>query len=115
MRSTSKKYNLPTALDEAVSQRWAEAGYDNQAEYVMGLIRYDLLTRKPHSLTTGVSKLSRSEQDKLDDGIAKAFATGETVNGSWFERVVKEAVEATGTQEPEESRLTRELLNRLVK
>ena len=115
MRSTAAKYRLPTALEECAKARCKEAGYATLSEYVLGLIRYDLLTRKPHVTTVGLARLSRAEQDKIDDEIATMFANGESLGGSWFEARLKEAVEAANTAEPEQSRLVKELLSRLVK
>jgi len=43
------------------------------------------------------------------------FATGESLGGSWFEARLKEAVEAANSAEPEQTRLVKELLSRLVK
>lgn len=115
MRSTAAKYRLPTALEESARARCKEAGYDSLSEYVLGLIRYDLLTRKPHVTTSGVAKLSRAEQDKIDDEIATMFASGESLGGSWFEARLKEAVEAANAPSPEPPKLVKELLNRLGK
>jgi hypothetical protein len=115
VRSTAAKYRLPTALEECAKTRCKEAGYASLSEYVLALIRYDLLTRKPHVTTVGLAKLSRAEQDKIDDEIAAMFASGESLGGSWFEARLKEAVEATNAVEPEQARLVKELLRRLVK
>lgn len=113
MRSTTAKFRLPTALAESVRQRVAEAGYETLSEYILGLVRYDLLTRKGHPATAGIADLSRAEQDKIDDEIAAMFTSGETLGGSWFEARMREAVEASGKPEPEQPRVMRELLLRL--
>jgi len=113
MRSTAAKFRLPTALDEIVRLRVKEAGYETLSEYVLGLVRYDLLTRKTHPATSGIAHLTRAEQDKIDDEITAMFKTGETLGGSWFEARMKEAVEASGLPEPEKPRVMKELLQRL--
>jgi len=113
MRSTAEKFRLPTALKEIVKARVPEAGYDTMSEYVLGLIRYDLLTRKPHPATAGIADLKRSEQDKIDDEIVAMFASNETLGGSWFEAKMKEAVEAAGKPEVNQPRVMRELLLRI--
>ena len=115
MRSTPAKYRLPTALESCAKERCKEAGYDSLSEYVLGLIRYDLLTRKAHVTTSGLAKLSRAEQDKIDDEIARMFASGDSLGGSWFEERLKEAVAAAGTGEPDRGRVVKELLQRLAK
>ena len=115
VRSTPAKYRLPTALEACAKERCKEAGYDSLSEYVLGLIRYDLLTRKPHATTSGLAKLSRAEQDKIDDEIARMFTSGDTLGGSWFEERLKAAVVAAGAVEPDRARLVTELLSRLAK
>src|SRR4051812_47311749 len=94
MRTSPLKFRCPIVLDDLLAMRAAEAGYKTKTEYLTGLIRYDLLTRKPHAATSGISALSRAEQDKIDDEIARMFHDGETLNGSWFEHRIKEAAAA---------------------
>lgn len=113
MRSKPAQFRLPTALEESVRQRVQEAGYDSLSEYVLGLVRYDLLTRKPHPATAGIARLSRAEQDRVDDEIASLIAKGETLGGSWFEARLQAAVEASGKPEPERHRIVKELLQRI--
>lgn len=100
MRSQPVKFRLPTALDEAFRARATEAGYESVSEYVLGLVRYDLLTRKPHHATSGFAHLSRAEQDKIDDEIARAFLAGESIGGSWFEHRIRQAAEDASLPEP---------------
>ncbi len=71
MRSKPGRYRKPTALEDAVSARVKELPYGSESEYVLGLIRYDLATRKDHTVTAGIAELPRSEQDKIDDEIAR--------------------------------------------
>lgn len=113
MRSTPAKFRLPSVLAECARLRVKEAGYESLSEYVLGLVRYDLLTRKPHPATGGIAKLTRAEQDKIDDEIVAMFESGETLGGSWFEARMKEAVEASGLPEPNQPRVMKELLRRL--
>jgi hypothetical protein len=114
MRSTSAKYRKPTALEAAIKQRVEELPHiQSESEYILSLVRYDLLTRKPHAVTADIARLPRAEQDKIDDEIAAAFAKGESLGGSWFEARLQAAVEAAGTPEPDRPRVMRELLQRL--
>lgn len=113
MRSKSVKFRLPLALEDPVKQRVEETPYETFSEYVLGVIRYDLLTRKPHAVTADIAKLPRAEQDKIDDEIATMFKAGETLGGSWFEARMKEAVTAAGLPEPAVPRVMKELLKRL--
>jgi hypothetical protein len=114
MRSTSAKWRKPTALEEAVKQRVEELPHiQSESEYMVSLVRYDLLTRKPHTVTADIARLPRADQDKIDDEIATAFKKGESLGGSWFEARLRAAVEAAGTPEPERPKLMKELLQRL--
>lgn len=113
MRSTPTTFRLPLTLKEAASARAKEAGYTSVSEYVLGLLRFDLLTRKPHVTTANLSTLSRSEQDKVDTEIATMFETGETLGGTWFQHKVEDAVKAANAPLPEPSKLAKELLKRL--
>lgn len=116
MRSKPGRYRKPTALEDAVSARVKELPYGSESEYVLGLIRYDLATRKDHTVTAGIAELPRTEQDKIDDEIARAYAAGESIGGSWFEHRLKEAVEAVAEgKDVPKSRVARELLKRIRK
>ncbi len=114
MRSTPAKYRVPIVLDGVVKERAAEAGYDSQAEYVVGLIRYDLMTRKAHVTTAALATLTRPEQDRVDDMLAKLFESGATLGGSWFHHMIEAAVKAAGTPEPEQPKMVAEILRRLA-
>lgn len=93
MRSTSGHYRKPIALESIIADRVTEAGYEKESEYVQGLIRYDLATRRQHLLTAGISGLPRMDQDKIDEEIARAYIAGESIGGSWFEHLVTRTVE----------------------
>ena len=114
MRSTPAKFRLPTVLEDSVRKRVVEAGYKSLSEYVLGLVRYDLLTRRQHAATAGIAELPRSEQDKVDDELAALFAKGETLGGSWFEARLQEAVQDAGLPEEEKPRIVKALLQRLT-
>lgn len=114
MRSQPRKFRLPTALEDSLTARVKEAGYASVSEYVLALVRYDLATRKPHTVTAGIAELPRHEQDKIDDQIARAYAEGESIGGSWFEHRLQEAVEAVAEgKDLPKSRVARALLGRL--
>lgn len=108
-----KNFRLPSALDEPVAARVEEVPYGSFTEYVVGLIRYDLLTRRPHSATAAIAKLPRPQQDDVDEEIATLFSKKETIGGSWFEARLQAAVEASGKPEPERHKIVSELLKRI--
>lgn len=113
MRSQPVKFRLPNALETVFRERAKEAGYGSVSEYVLGLVRYDLLTRKPHHATSDIARFSRAEQDKIDDEIARAFATGESIGGSWFENRIQEAAEKAGVEAPAPSKVAARLASKL--
>jgi hypothetical protein len=116
MRSTPTKFRLPTALQECADARWKETGYESLSEYVLGLLRYDLLVRRAHATTANLARLSRAEQDKVDDEIATMFAKGETLAGSMFEALIDDCVKAAAlTRTPKKERVGAEILRRLAK
>jgi hypothetical protein len=115
VRSSVEKFRLPTALDSAVKLRLGEIPYSSLSEYVVALIRYDLLTRKPHTTTASLARLSRADQDRVDDEIAQMFGNGENLGGGWFEERLKEAVQAAGMEAPDMDRITQELLKRIAR
>jgi hypothetical protein len=116
MRSRARKLNTPTALDEAIEERVDELPYESFSEYVNWLIIYDLSTRKPHHITGEMARLSRAEIDKIHDEVARAFAAGETLGGSWFEARLRDAVEqlARGEDIPA-PKAVRKMLDRIRK
>lgn len=113
MRSLVKNFRLPSTLDAPTTARVAELHYDSFSEYLVGLVRYDLMTRKNHSATAAISKLDRAKQDDIDEEIATLFAKGESIGGGWFEARLQAAVEASGKPEPERHKLVSELLKRI--
>lgn len=94
MRSKNFTFRVPQPLRDLFNARALELGYPSAAAYLVGLIRYDLLTQKPHACTAELSKLSNREQDALDDEIAAMFGRSEAVHGSWFARCLERAVES---------------------
>lgn len=115
MRTNPLKFRCPFPLYSRLKARAKELGYRSVTAYILGLIRYDFLTRKPHSATIGIECLTRPQQDKADDEIARMFDSGETLNGSYFERIMMEAVKASGAAVPDQKRLVQELLSRISK
>jgi hypothetical protein len=114
MRSKPAHFRLPAALQDIAEERRKEAGYENLSEYVLGLLRYDLLVRRAHATTANLARLSRAEQDKVDDEIATMFAKGETLAGSLFEALIDDCVKAAAIEKPPgKGKVAEELLRRL--
>lgn len=116
MRTTPTKFRLPTALKDCADARWKETGYESLSEYVLGLVRYDLLVRRAHVTTANLARLSRAEQDKVDDEIVTMFAKGEALAGSMFEALIDDCVKAAAIKRrPKKERVGAEILKRLAK
>jgi hypothetical protein len=115
MRSTNFTFRVPYPLRELLDERARQLGYPSVAAYLVGLIRYDMLTQKPHACTAELSKLNNREQDALDDEIASMFGRQEAVNGCWFEHRLAEAVEAAKSPEVKKERVIKRLLSRIGK
>lgn len=116
MRSKPTHFRLPAALRDIAEARAREAGYENLSEFLLGLLRYDLLVRRAHATTANLARLSRAEQDKVDDEIAAMFAKGEALAGSMFEALIADCVKAAAIKKaPSNGKVADELLNRLTK
>lgn len=92
MRSLSKSLKLPSALWEAITLRWKDLGYKGFGAYVLGLIRYDLLSQKPHEVTRHWADCPLHVQDDLDDGLARIVASGEAQRGSYLRKIIAEVI-----------------------
>lgn len=114
MRSANFTFRVPYPLRELLEGRARELGYPSVGSYLVGLIRYDLLTQKPHSCTAELARMNNQEQDALDDEIAAMYGRSEAVNGCWFEHRLKEAVAAAKVEVPKEKIIGR-LLGRIGK
>jgi hypothetical protein len=116
MRSRPLAIRVPNALRETLEKRASDLGYPSLAAYFLSLGMYDLLIAKPHTATADICHLPAAEQDKIHDELARMFADGETLKGSWFEARMKEAVQAVaeGRDLPAD-RVARELMSRIRK
>lgn len=113
MRSVVKNFRLPCALEDPVAERVKAGPYANLSEYIVGLIRFDVMTNKKHVVTAEIAKLSRAQIDEIDDEIATIFKKGESLGGSWFEARLQAAVEASGKPEQERHKIVNALLRNI--
>lgn len=116
MRSKSKTVRYPLPIDERMSIRAKEAGYDSVSEWLVGLARYDMAIRRPHVFTAELSRLPRSEQDRVDDEIARSYDSGESMGGVWLEHKIEESIKkyAEGL-DPEEGKIMKRVLDKISK
>lgn len=114
MRTKNFTVRIPNCLKDCLAERTSQLGMDAVSTYILSLIRYDLLIGKPHHYTGDFHRLSNSEQDRIDDEIARAFQSGDTLGGSWFEARIKQATEeAALAKEPEPSRVAEKITAKL--
>jgi hypothetical protein len=114
MRSSSRSFRGPNQIMGLINDRAAELGYSSGNAYLLGLVVYDLLTRREHSTTLEISQQKQEEQDKIYDEIARMFGDKETLKGSWFQSRLEEAVKtvADGRDIPTD-RVVSALLDRI--
>ncbi len=114
MRTKNFTVRIPNCLKDCLAERTAQLEMDAVSTYILSLIRYDLLIGKPHHYTGDFHKLSNSEQDRIDDEIARAFQSGDTLGGSWFENRIKQATEeASLANEPQPSSVAEKITQKL--
>lgn len=114
MRTRNFTFRVPQPIWDCLPERIKQLGMEAVSAYLLSLIRYDLLICKPHHATGDFHQLPQAEQDRIDDEIARAFAAGESLGGTWFEaRINQAAVEAALPDPPEPSRVAEKLKKRL--
>lgn len=111
MRSENLTTRLPCPIKEVLAERAHDLGYPTVSAYILGLVRYDLLTQRKHACTAELARLSNSEQDKIDDEITRLFRSGEAVHGSWFEARLQEAA---GTKIEDTKPVVQRLLKKIA-
>lgn len=114
MRSERIPLNSPIVLTPCFEERAKELGYPSVSAYFIGLGLYDLMIAKPHHATGYLTDLTRAEQDKLHDEVARAYNAGETMGGSWFENRIKAATEAAGLAKPPPASRVAEKIQRMI-
>jgi len=114
MRSVSQTTRYPEPIHSRAVKRAKELGYENVSEYLVGLALYDLAVNKPHNMTAGFARLTRTQQDKIVDAITEAYDKVESSGGSWLTHQLEEAVKqfAAGAS-PEEGKLMKKLLEKI--
>ncbi len=88
MRTKIKTVRLPHPLNDAMEEIYEEMGYDSPNALLVGLVRYALLTLKPHVVTSGWAKLPRAEQDALDDALLQLSKNRTPACGTLLERLL---------------------------
>ncbi len=69
-----------------------ELRYPSTSAYIVGLILFDLHSRRPHQLTAELMREPQWARDQVIAEIVAAFLAGEQKPGGWFEHRVEEIV-----------------------
>lgn len=89
-KDTQIGIRLTAGLKQKVIERANETDYSSISDYVIGLIRYDLARRQPHSLTSPLSKEPADIQEQFERDIFSAYRQGGAVTGSALDQLVEE-------------------------
>lgn len=85
--------NLPRELEQIFKARVRELKYPSESAFLVGLVLFDLLSKRDHRLT---GSLMREPQWSRDQFIAEVVKTYELDPGpkddGWFDRTVKEII-----------------------
>lgn len=98
MRSKTTSVKLPESVLEASRRRAAELGYPSFNSYLLGLLRYDLLVRGPHTVTRPIAGMDLARQDALDAELLRLEmnGNGRGKRGVLLAHLVERAVEKLG-------------------
>jgi hypothetical protein len=91
--STPRSVRFPQALAEAFEIRAKLLGYKSGADYMKGLLRYDLVVQGDHHLTLPWSRLPLAEQDAIDEHLLKLTRQGKGERGQLLERILERVKE----------------------
>ncbi|WP_038164863.1 hypothetical protein [Verrucomicrobium sp. BvORR106] len=87
--SKPRTVRFPEALGEALEIRAKQLGYASLSDYIKALVRYDLTVQGPHEATLPWSKLSPSEQDKIDENLLALTKRGKGVRGQLLAHILE--------------------------
>ena len=106
MGSQNKSLKLSGALVEIAETLAARNGYPSWNAYVKGLMRFDALVQKEHTLTLPWAKTSDDEQGRIDEYLLSLVRSGEGVKGQYLENKIREiAQECSADPEVVKSKL----------
>lgn len=96
MTSQVRSLKIPVDLAEAAEMRAKELGYPSWGAFVKGLMRYDLMVLKPHSVTVEIAQMSHASQDAVDARLLENLKNGRAERGSYLERLLEKMKDAEG-------------------
>ena len=114
-RSTKKSITVPNPIREGLQVQLKEGTLDYPSENAawIGLVRYQLLSGKPHPITSAIARMHADDQDVIDDFLLEIAKRGLTLKGQLLSHLIREAL--TGTSTPTEQEIANLLPQELLK
>ncbi len=111
-RSTKKSITVPNPIREGLQVQLKEGILDYPSENAawIGLVRYQLLSGKPHPITSAIARMHAGDQDVIDDFLLEIAKRGLTLKGQLLSHLIREALTSTPTEQEIGNLLPQELL-----
>lgn len=85
--------NLPGEVEAAVIERIREEKYPSVSAYIVGLVLFDLYSRRPHLMTSTLMREPQWLRDQAIAELVEAFHNGGKGGLGWFEKRIDELIE----------------------
>lgn len=114
-RSTKKSITVPNPIREGlvIQLKGGILDYPSENAAWIGLVRYQLLSGKPHPITAAIARMHADDQDVIDDFLLEIAKRGLTLKGQLLSHLIREAL--TGTSTPTEQEIANLLPQELLK
>jgi hypothetical protein len=114
-RSTKKSITVPNPIREGlvIQLKGGILDYPSENAAWIGLVRYQLLSGKPHPITAAIARMHPDDQDVIDDFLLEIAKRGLTLKGQLLSHLIREAI--TGTSEPTEQEIANLLPQELLR
>ena len=96
-RSTKKSITVPNPIREGLQVQLKQGTLDYPSENAawIGLVRYQLLSGKPHPITSAIARMHPDDQDVIDDFLLDVAKRGLTLKGQFLSHLIREALTRT--------------------
>lgn len=113
-RSTRRSFAIPHPLNDGLEKQLADKtiDYPSTNAAINGLILYQLLSGKPHSVTSRIAYMHNDHQDAIQDFAHELTERGLTVIGSFIRRVAERV--AAGEPEPDPAEIERKHADQIL-
>ncbi len=114
-RSTKKSITVPNPVREGLQTQLKGGTLDYPSENAawIGLARYQLLSGKPHPITSAIARMHPDDQDVIDDFLLEITRLGLTLKGQLLSHLIRGAI--SGTNAPTEQEIANLLPQELLK